>query len=57
MSMKPTPQLRFIERYVSAAELEENTGRVVRILQQWWAIEDWDGDLGEWRDVPLETEQ
>ena len=59
--MKPTAQLRFVERsqpdYPGA-----NIGRVIRILQQWW--EDEKGDLeigiivyGEWRDVPLEQEQ
>jgi hypothetical protein len=67
MNMKPTPQLRFIERYVSAAELEENTGRVVRILQQWWEENVPTANIGfgeiqlkqptgEWRDVPLEKE-
>jgi hypothetical protein len=56
--MKPTPQLRFIERYVPAAELGENIGKQVRILQQWWAVE-LEGQMtptGEWRDVPLEKE-
>jgi hypothetical protein len=67
MSMKPTPQLRFIERYVPAAELGENIGKPVRILQQWWTEDVPTTHLGfceiqlkqptgEWRDVPLEKE-
>ena len=52
--MKPTPKLRFVERHVPAPELGDNIGKVVHVLQQWWAFEDW--DLGEWRDVPLEKE-
>ena len=65
--MIPTPKLRFIERiqpdYPGAL-----TGRTIRILQQWWENNltinlGWTGDMsigkpnGEWRDVPLETEQ
>jgi len=52
MIMKPTPQLRFVERVVP---LSEDTGTRVRVLQQWWAIE-LDGQMtptGEWRDVPV----
>jgi len=59
--MKPTNRLRFVERsqpdYPGA-----NTGRIVRILQQWWAsdpdcYEDWAMQTnGEWRDVPVEKE-
>ncbi len=59
--MTPTPKLRFVER----SQLDypgANTGRIIRILQQWW--EDPDSfdmitarPTGEWRDVPLEQEQ
>ncbi len=67
MSMKPTPQLRFIERYVPTPELGENIGKPVRILQQWWEEDVPTANIGfgeiqlkqptgEWRDVPLEKE-
>ena len=57
--MKPTAQLRFVERdmYVGLHE-----ARTVRILQQWWEDQD-SFDMitarptGEWRDVPLEQEK
>jgi hypothetical protein len=60
--MKPTPQLRFVERYVPAAELGENIGKKVHVLQQWWAADpDSETDFmlkvnGDWFDVPLEKE-
>jgi hypothetical protein len=57
--MKPTPQLRYVERVVP---ISENTGTRVRVLQQWWAT-DPDSEMdfmlkvnGEWLDVPLEKE-
>jgi hypothetical protein len=64
--MSPTAKLRFVERsqpdYPGA-----NTGRVIRVLQQWWQGGltmnlGWTNEVsigdskGEWRDVPLETE-
>jgi hypothetical protein len=66
--MKPTTRLRFVERsqpdYPGA-----NTGRIVRILQQWWETTSmgtmnlgFGGEVpigevtGEWRDVPVEKE-
>ena len=69
--MKPTNKLRFVERTVyldpfykqlnEKGELVTAT-RTYRVLQQWW--EDSVGDMqqgvtafGEWRDVPLESEQ
>ena len=61
--MKPTAKLRFVERVVPTPEYGENTGKIVRILQQWWATDpechdDWIMKVnGEWRDVPLEKEQ
>jgi len=62
MSMKPTPHLRFVERYLPMPELGENIGEPVRILQQWWAT-DPDNEMdfmlkanGDWFDVPLEKE-
>jgi hypothetical protein len=68
--MKPTPQLRFIERYMPTPELGENIGKPVRILQQRWENPEMvltvhrvgpNGlpereYVGEWRDVPLEKE-
>jgi hypothetical protein len=59
--MKPTLKLRFIERVVPTPDYGENTGKIVRILQQWWEDNStdvyWvDGAPGEWRDVPLEAE-
>jgi hypothetical protein len=60
--MTPTAKLRFVERVVPAPEYGEGIGKTARILQQWW--EDGFGDLangvtlyGEWRDIPLETEE
>jgi hypothetical protein len=67
MSMKPTPHLRFVERYLPTPELGENIGEPVRILQQWWEEDVPTANIGfgeiqlkqptgEWRDVPLEKE-
>jgi len=62
MSMKPTPHLRFVERYMPTQELGENIGAPVRILQQWWAADpnsETDFMLkanGDWHDVPLDKE-
>ena len=54
--MTPTANLRFVER-------EQATGQMIthrKILQQWWEMQEFDmitGRLvGEWRDIPLETE-
>ena len=66
--MKATNKLRFVER--SQPDYPgSNTGRIVRILQQWWETVPmgtvnlgWTGDIplgevkGEWRDVPVEVE-
>ena len=65
--MTPTPKLRFVERTVP---LTNTTGKIVHVLQQWWEGSSmgtinlgWTGEMpigevkGEWRDVPLETEQ
>jgi hypothetical protein len=68
--MKATNKLRFVER--SQPDYPgSNTGRIVRILQQWWEdsyvtlsvhVTDKDGNVlpspsrGEWRDVPVEVE-
>lgn len=65
--MKPTANLRFVERVIPAPEHGEGIGKKVRILQQWWESNlsinlGWTGDIpignaqGEWRDIPLETE-
>lgn len=59
--MTPTPKLRFVERYLPAPECGEDILKKVRILQQWWesnAVDYKTFELsGEWRDVPLETEE
>lgn len=65
--MKATNKLRFVER--SQPDYPgSNTGRVVRILQQWWETSSMGevnlgfasfpvGEIkGEWRDVPVEVE-
>lgn len=68
--MKATNKLRFVER--SQPDYPgSDTGRIVRILQQWWEdsyvmlaihVTDKDGNTlpstsrGEWRDVPVEVE-
>ena len=58
--MKPTPKLRFVERKDFTEDLANP--RTLRILQQWWEIENITDALhnnildGEWRDVPLEKE-
>ena len=59
--MKPTPQLRYVERLVP---ISENIGTRVRVLQQWWVeivptANIGFGEIqlkqptGEWRDVPV----
>jgi hypothetical protein len=72
--MTPTTKLRFVERFEIVEQRPNgiNTGRIDRILQQWWEDKDFvlsicalvkDGIplplpvLGEWRDVPIEKEQ
>ena len=60
--MKPTTNLRFVERLVPAVVHGEPVLKAVRTLQQWWAHDpDCYEDFvlkanGEWRDVPLENE-
>jgi hypothetical protein len=60
--MKPTTRLRFVERYVYAPEDRADVSKKVRILQQWWEVENSTDALhnnlldGEWRDIPLENE-
>ena len=68
--MTPTPKLRFVERSFLSQPMCKNfdshgntlqavqTMQIVRILQQWWAVER-AGQLtptGEWRDVPIEKD-
>ena len=54
--MIPTPKLRWIHR-----KIPNVTRRVEMVLQQWFVPEGADKTQahyqGEWRDVPLETEQ
>ena len=67
--MKPTPELRFIERHKELfidPDTNISHGVKLRVLQQWWApfrkFHDGFGYTelelkgGEWRDVPLEAE-
>lgn len=58
--MKPTNKFRFIETN------REKHGdiKLVRVLQQWWCDMTWyerlldiEVQAGEWRDVPLETQE
>ena len=65
--MIPTTQLRFIERKtkitLATGEMSMTTYAKsgIRVLQQWW-VPIYDDKTsahykGEWRDVPLETEE
>jgi len=57
--MTPTTRFRYIERTMP---INETTGKRVRILQQWWKVENITDAVhnnildGEWRDIPLEQE-
>ena len=56
--MKPTPELRFIERHKELfidPDTNISHGVKLRVLQQWWEPTQWNAE-GEWRDVPLEAE-
>ena len=59
--MTPTIRFRYIERQDFTEDLANP--RTIRILQQWWEPERNIIDMvagktqGEWRDIPLETEQ
>jgi hypothetical protein len=56
--MKPTPQLRYVEREVwMPLEYRDDVHvkRAIRILQQWWVATEL-SDVSEWRDVPIEKE-
>jgi hypothetical protein len=69
--MTPTSTLRFVERVVPAPEYVEGIDKTARILQQWYedrgmrfAVLSHDKYgvpipryQGEWRDIPLETEE
>jgi len=59
--MTPTPKLRFVERDSYSRNGEHfREPHKVRILQQWWKVENVTDALhnnvidGEWRDIPLE---
>jgi hypothetical protein len=61
--MTPTPKLRFVGRDSYSHNGEHfQTPHKVRILQQWWKVENVTDAVhnnildGEWRDVPLEVE-
>jgi hypothetical protein len=61
--MTPTPKLRFVERDSYSHNGEHfREPHKVRILQQWWKVENVTDALhnnildGEWRDVLLEKE-
>jgi hypothetical protein len=58
--MKPTTRFRYIERQDFTDDLANP--QTLRILQQWWEGKKWNEEFtqilsGEWRDIPLETEQ
>lgn len=56
--MKPTPELRWVERIGPVPEYDghnQRIGQTVVVLQQKWAYAD--GSLSEWRDVPTVKEQ
>jgi hypothetical protein len=64
--MTPTTRFRYIERVVQIPITPMSNitkGEFVRILQQWWKVENITDAVhnnildGEWRDIPLETEQ
>ena len=62
--MIPTPKLRFVERFkkISTDDQGNAYGVTISVLQQWWENKvykgnNWFIEGGEWRDVPLETEQ
>lgn len=63
--MTPTNKLRFVEREVLDETLSTRgigINKTIRVLQQWWEDQSTDvhwvnGNPGEWRDVPLETEE
>ncbi len=67
--MKPTAKLRFFEKTIhfnSGSTVNDGIPIVgsqkFRILQQWWEMKEFICDEmrvtgGEWRDVPLETEE
>ena len=55
--MTPTLKLRFVERDSYSHNGEHfREPHKVRILQQWWGIEE-DLSIVEWRDIPLEKEE
>lgn len=59
--MTPTTKLRFVKRQVVFDPAIDHRGTQM-ILQQWWEDLAWGGpkDMtppGEWRDVPMETEE
>lgn len=58
--MNPTPRLRFVERFKEITTDGDGKpyGVKLRVLQQWYAYDiNYPATKGEWRDVPLETEQ
>lgn len=56
--MNPTTRLRFVERdcYVKDGEAFQQPFKV-RVLQQFWIVDNEFVFDGEWRDVPLEEEK
>jgi len=58
--MNPTPRLRFVERTQPIYTQPDGSvlGKKIRVLQQWYAYDiEYPMTQGEWKDVPLETEQ
>ena len=60
--MTPTNKLRFVQR-IEIVDPDSRIGKAVRVLQQWWIPSDENyaewvvKQPGEWRDVPMETEE
>ena len=54
--MTPTYKLRFVDREITVVIAGGHTvTKTVRILQEWREFEGL--GIGEWRDVPVETEE
>lgn len=57
--MIPTTKLRFVKRIQQARDAEGKPFSYATsiLLQQWWETEDDHAWGGEWRDVPMVTEE
>lgn len=62
--MTPTNKLRFVRRAVPDRTFGDGIARYERILQQWWSIgipaiaaNPYLEGEGEWRDIPVESDE